>query len=309
MTESPQGHSTRLTGDFSFKQAIACPTSTSLNGLEETQSLLMSWLCAGLPNTDPIRCAIEHHFGAGGKRVRMALSLDCGSKIGLSREDCVAQAIACELIHNASLVHDDLQDQDETRRGSPAVWACFGPNVAILVGDYLLSAAYSALAKCQHRVPELIQHLHHRTTHLVIGQSHDLAMMKSKTLEGALTHYRHIVAGKSGALLSLPIELALISAELDTYLEAAKVAGESFAVAYQIADDLCDLETDYQASNLNIMHLLTEHGAHDSLGVARHIAAKECQKAMEALAILPHHLGQMMSQQAQALVDGLPTGD
>lgn len=301
--------SIRLTGDFSFRQATSCPPSTPVEVLEETQSLLMAWLCGELPETDPIRSAIEHHFGAGGKRVRMALSLDCGSKIGLAKNDCMAQAIACELIHNASLVHDDLQDQDEYRRGSPAVWACYDPNVAILVGDYLLSATYSALAKCQNRVAKLIQHLHQRTTHLIVGQSHDLARMNFETLDSALTHYKQIVAGKSGALLSLPIELALISAELDAYLDTAKVAGESFAIAYQIADDLADLETDYQASNLNIMHLMTKHGAQDSLVLATALAREECQRAMDALDTLPHHLGQLMSQHAQAILDDLPIGD
>ena len=72
--------------------------------------------------------------------------MHAGLALGLSEPDVLCLAASAELLHNASLVHDDLQDQDGMRRGAPAVWKKYGSNVAICTGDLMLSAAYAALS-------------------------------------------------------------------------------------------------------------------------------------------------------------------
>src|SRR6056297_2071568 len=90
--------------------------------------------------------ALDHHFAAAGGFGRARLALDASEALGLDRSIAISLAVACELLHNASLVHDDLQDRDELRRGQLAVWARFGEDVAISVGDFLLTRAFEVAA-------------------------------------------------------------------------------------------------------------------------------------------------------------------
>ena len=76
----------------------------------------------------------------GGGRVRAKLGLEAAEILNLDDPGRLACACGPELLHNASLVHDDLQDRDETRRGHPAVWRRFGPAAAISIGDLMISA-------------------------------------------------------------------------------------------------------------------------------------------------------------------------
>ena len=88
--------------------------------------------------------AARYHFSAGGARVRAQLGLDAASALNLSAQASMACAVAPELLHNASLIHDDLQDGDAMRRDTPAVWSRYGKGTAISAGDLLISAAYMA---------------------------------------------------------------------------------------------------------------------------------------------------------------------
>ena len=116
--------------------------------------------------------AVEYHLAR--RVVFEPPGLDASFALGLPKRDATAIATACELLHNASLIHDDLQDQDAERRGQPAVWAKFGPDVAICAGDLLLSAAYAALAALGETAAPVIAHMHTRVAITIQGQSEDL---------------------------------------------------------------------------------------------------------------------------------------
>jgi len=117
---------------------------------------------AGEPAT--LRAA-RYHLEAGGQRVRARLALHACEALGVVGDQAVRLAACVELLHNASLVHDDLQDKEKLRRGLPTVCAAFGPDVALCTGDLLLSAAYGALADLPDPapLPALLRCVHARS--------------------------------------------------------------------------------------------------------------------------------------------------
>jgi geranylgeranyl pyrophosphate synthase len=208
--------------------------------------------------------AAAYHLQSGGRRVRARLALAAGSSLGLSDEDCVCIASCVELLHNASLVHDDLQDGDIARRGQAAVWSKYGSNLAICTGDLLLSAAYGILSSFSQALllPPMMALLHERTATTISGQCADLASLSGQV--NVISSYVRIAIAKSGALLSLPLELALLAANRPELSGFARKACENLAVSYQILDDLQDFtmenptgeDGDAPAMSLNIVSVI-----------------------------------------------------
>ena len=87
--------------------------------------------------------AVALHLGAGGARIRALVCLHAGQKLGLPDETSVVLATSCELLHNASLVQDDVFDQQTMRRGVQSAWKRFGDTVAICAGDLMLAGAFA----------------------------------------------------------------------------------------------------------------------------------------------------------------------
>jgi geranylgeranyl pyrophosphate synthase len=215
------------------------------------------------------RSAAAYHLQSGGQRVRARLALAGGLALGLPENDSLCIASCAELLHNASLVHDDIQDRDTLRRGQPALWSKFGTNVAICTGDYLLSAAYGVLCTFSQPLllPAMLALLHERTGAAIDGQCADLTMRNDQP-EG-IAHYINIAKAKSGALLSLPLELVLTASGRTDALPLARSACENFAVSYQIFDDLQDATIDCESDAvskgqpkcLNIVFILTNQNS------------------------------------------------
>ena len=243
--------------------------------------------------------AATYHLMSGGQRIRARLATHACSALALSAEDTVSIAAVAELVHNASLVHDDLQDRDRTRHGIDSVWVVFGDSVAICAGDLLLSAAYCAVGGIRrtHLLPTLISLVHSRVSDASIGQCTDLK--KEQPQEITLEVYEHVAALKSGALLSLPIELALVAAGQSQALPAARKAANSFAIGYQIFDDLNDAEKDASRSNMqpaiNALAVITATSLDGNpIAHARKLAIKHLGNAAEWSLLLPHTSGQMI---------------
>jgi geranylgeranyl pyrophosphate synthase len=215
------------------------------------------------------RSAAAYHLQSGGQRVRARLALAGGLALGLPVNDALCIATCAELLHNASLIHDDIQDRDSLRRGRPALWSKFGSNTAICSGDYLLSAAYGVLCTFTQPLllPAMLALLHERTGTAIDGQCADLTMRNDQP-EG-IADYIKIAKAKSGALLSLPLELVLIASGRTDALSLARQACENFAVSYQIFDDLQDATIDCesdcvskgQPKCLNIVFILTSQNS------------------------------------------------
>ncbi len=252
---------------------------------------------AGLsaPDAGVIQQAIAHHLESGGGRTRARIAIGTGNALMLQADDTVAIAAASELLHNASLIHDDLQDDSSSRRGTDAVWSKFGANVAICAGDLLVSAAYGALASRADstRVAELSLLMHEATARVINGQAEDLAA-QAKGVENIVS-YKSIARGKSGPLLSLPVELALTAAGFPDYVPMAREATEQLAIAYQIADDLEDEYADSCATGLgclNAVNILRNTGCADPREAARTQAAQALREAIRYSTYLPQESGE-----------------
>ena len=232
----------------------------------------------------------------------------------------MALAATCELLHNASLIHDDLHDRDTHRRNQPSVWHKFGDEVAVCAGDLMISASYLALSKLVSvpRMPQLFALMHARIASAIRGQCADLS--KDPNMRLTIEDFKQIARAKSGALLSLPTELALMAAQQDTALVCAREAALSFAVAYQIHDDLLDAEAD-AARNLvkpiahcqtvdrsacnSVLILQSDPHCADARSEAKKIARQHLLLASSACTRLPFHAGDALHTLCVHLQDEL----
>lgn len=154
--------------------------------------------------------AMRYAVGTGGKRIRPLICLASSVAAGGAAEDARYPAAAIEILHNYTLVHDDLpaMDNDVERRGKPTVWKRFGEANAILAGDALLALAYQVAAKSPRNVAEIVGVLGEMGVGVVMGQVGDLdGGWKKGVGSGDVEFvYRHktadlfVAAAKSGAL-------------------------------------------------------------------------------------------------------------
>jgi geranylgeranyl pyrophosphate synthase len=259
----------------------------------------------GFPNSTQ---AATYHLSTGGQRVRARLALVAGAALGLPPGDSVALASCVELIHNASLIHDDLQDRELYRRGAETVGTAYGSHVALCTGDLLLSASYAALAQFSDAslLPELFSLVHSRISQVIGGQCAQLVTTGDE--ERDLLAYESIATAKSGALLSLPLELALTGSHKGMWSADARRATEHFAIGYQIADDLEDVEQDRGSLSVNALIVLAEalHCDEQEAALrARKHALAHLAKSMTLAGSLPNGSGVLLLELAQALSDSL----
>ena len=246
--------------------------------------------------------AALYHLSSGGKRTRGRLAIHASLALGLSQSDALCLASVTELLHNASLIHDDLQDEDRLRHGLATVWSKYGTNAAICTGDLMMSAAYASLCGVSNYmiIPSLLALVHERTQLAIRGQCEDLAVQNQAVNE--IQIYEKIVVAKSGALLSLPLELALVASGHSSSAGQARRAAEAFSVAYQIADDLDDFPGDAQKGSLNIVCVAQASGAHeDAVSSAKNYGALHLEKAINAAQDLPCDSGALLLQLAYEL--------
>ena len=256
-----------------------------------------------LQGTGEAGMAAAHHLAAGGSRVRARLALHAGRALGRPEAETIAIAAACELLHNASLVHDDLQDRDEQRRGDVAVWRRYGDAVAICVGDLLLSAAYGALGAVGASAGQLAVRMHRRIGEVIRGQCADLALKGG--VETTMDNYERVASAKSAPLLVLPLEMALTLAGREDAVASAAAAGSLFAIGYQIADDLEDASQDVLHQELNLVSVLAASGDVAPHQRARELAIRRFRQARAAAAMLPSGSGELLAAQACERADRL----
>lgn len=190
---------------------------------------------------DPGARMVCEHLDTGGKRLRARLALAACDALGGRAEDAVDWAAAVELLHNASLVHDDIQDGDRARRGRPALWARHGTAQAINAGDLLLMLPFRALGRYPAEVQAaLVQILAEYAESTARGQIRELEL--SAAPDKGWGDYFNAAAGKTGTLFALPVRGAARLAGLPTD-HATRLASvfTSIGVLYQLQDDLLDL--------------------------------------------------------------------
>lgn len=189
--------------------------------------------------------AARYSLKSGGKRLRPLLTLTTAHTLSGEHEKALQPALAIELIHTYSLIHDDLpgMDNDDFRRGKPTVHKAYNEGQAILAGDFLLTYAFECLSKAPHLDPatklELITLLAERSgAHGMIGgQSIDIS-----TSSFTLDELNHLHLKKTGALIEAAILTGAICAKASQqHLQSLSRFAHNIGLAFQIVDDVIDV--------------------------------------------------------------------
>lgn len=173
-----------------------------------------------------------------GKAIRPALVFVAAEAAGADPHSAIPGAVSVELVHNFSLVHDDLMDRDEHRRHRPTVWALWGDAMALLAGDAMLSLAHEVLLDCDSpHVGAALRAISEATRELIRGQAADTAF-ESRT-DVALDECLKMAEGKTAALMAASAEVgALLAGAPRSVREALVAYGRHIGLAFQLVDDL-----------------------------------------------------------------------
>jgi geranylgeranyl diphosphate synthase type II len=214
---------------------------------------LRRWVPQESQPPESIHKAMRYSLFAGGKRIRPILCIAAAEAVSDSPNGIESTACTLELVHTYSLIHDDLPalDNDDLRRGLPTCHKVFGEAIAILAGDALLTLAFQVLAQLDAepaRKTRLIEELAvaaGTVGGMIGGQVNDLEG-EGKHPDAALLETIH--HAKTGALLRASLRMGGIYAGADgQQLEALTCYGEHAGLAFQIVDDLLDIEQPSEA--------------------------------------------------------------
>ena len=249
---------------------------------------------AVLDDVEPSALAepVRHVALSGGKRVRPTVTVLVCEALGGDADDAVDFAVGIELVHNASLVIDDIIDESELRRGTPAAWAEYGHGPAIIASDGLLGEAF-ALFSADERAMQTVSE-----AMVELGEGEATELIARPTNE---REYMELARRKTGALFRAAAELGAIAADADAYtVEAVGEYAERVGVAFQIRDDVLDATGDAETLGKPTGHdaemdrpsivEVTDLTADEADQRAR----DESDRALEALGTIDAHESQSM---------------
>ena len=236
---------------MSFEQRLAA----GARDIEAALGALLAGNTAAPPAVpERLAAAMRHAVMAGGKRIRPFLLIESAALFGVPAVTAIPAALALELVHCYSLVHDDLpaMDNDDLRRGRPTVWKAFDDWTAIIAGDALLTLAFEVLAAPESIAPEkrirLLAELARAAgpACMVGGQCLDLEADKlGQPPRPDRAHIERLQAMKTGALFRFATTAgAVLGGGSATEQAALADFGAGLGLAFQLADDLLDAEGD-----------------------------------------------------------------
>jgi geranylgeranyl diphosphate synthase, type I len=219
--------------------AVGSPSVEPPAALGRTSALVVPAVDAALAGLAPSLLApVRHHLAGGGKHIRAGLVLLSAAAAGGNDEDALPGAVAVELVHNYSLLHDDIIDGDKERRHRPTVWTQYGVGTAIVAGDALAALAVQVLLEVQ--TPERVRAaglLAEANQAMIAGQASDMAFetRAAVSVDECLAMER----GKTGALLAAACAIgALLGRGDDAKVDALGTFGEHLGISFQAVDDL-----------------------------------------------------------------------
>lgn len=187
---------------------------------------------------------IHYTLALGGKRIRPQLTLLACGLFGENPEKALPAASAVELLHNFTLIHDDIMDNADTRRGKPTVFKKWGMSEAILSGDVLFNISYRMLfpyhkTMSSDRFDALLREFDRAVTVVCEGQAHDLNLAKEITVQPEA--YIDMIYAKTASLLEASLKMgALIGGATVEQANEIGLVGKWTGIAFQIQDDLLD---------------------------------------------------------------------
>ncbi len=230
-------------------------------------------------NMDVYR-ASTHLIAAGGKRLRPLLTVRFYESLGGTAEDIIEASAAVELVHNFTLVHDDIMDNDDYRRGVPTVHRVYGTAKAILAGDLLFAEAYRALSMSRvlNSHPDRFLRSSSALTENVVqvceGQDMDITPPK----EFNESFYYDLIRRKTSALFIASATIGVYASGKYEYEKAARAYGDGLGIAFQIVDDLLGIVGDTRETGKPVGSDLREGKRTLPISMAINLADEELKK-------------------------------
>lgn len=185
----------------------------------------------------PVQPLAEHILQAGGKRLRPFLTVIMARLLGYTGDDIYGLAVSMEMLHAATLLHDDVLDNADKRRGKTVAHLCFGVTPTILAGDALLACANQRVAR--HGDPRLSVCFSDATARTAAGEIREIEFMRRVDQDSAV--YLDVVTGKTAWLIRASCEMGALKAQASPeHIAAAALYGEHVGMAFQMVDDALD---------------------------------------------------------------------
>ncbi len=221
----------------------------SLNSISKTAKMVNSFLLSRLDG-DPSQLydAASHLIAHGGKRLRPYMVIKSCEVLGGTAKQALPAAAAVEMIHNFTLVHDDIMDNDEMRHGVPTVHTKFGIPVGILAGDVLFSKAFETISS-DSKIPKevsvaLVSKLAQACVDVCEGQILDITLAQSRKIPSE-NQYIKMIEKKTSALFEVSCAMGAICANTKRKdVVNLSSFGKNLGVAFQIVDDLIGIVGD-----------------------------------------------------------------
>lgn len=187
---------------------------------------------------------IEYTLAAGGKRVRPQLAMIASQMFDGKDEEVLPAALALEVFHNFTLLHDDVMDKADVRRGRPTVHVKWNENTAILSGDQMLIEAYKLLSGVPaDKLPKVLQLFNQMATEICEGQQYDVDFESQEHV--TIEEYLKMIRLKTSVLLANALQTGAYIAGADKQAqEALYEFGINIGLAFQIQDDILDVWSD-----------------------------------------------------------------
>lgn len=216
--------------------------------LEELQKIAVDLIENQAYGKEPLTLyePIDYGMHQGGKRIRPLLCLIANQVCGGDLEKAFPAATAVEMLHNFTLLHDDIMDKSPLRRGKPTVYQKYNTNRAILSGDTMFACSYKHLLQCDKTiVPNLVETMTDGAVKVCEGQAYDMDFETRDDVR--LEQYIEMIRLKTGVLLATALKLGAITAgcSADT-LSLLETFGHYIGIAFQIQDDIFDCWSDVE---------------------------------------------------------------
>jgi octaprenyl-diphosphate synthase len=209
-----------------------------------------------LGSSVPLVEKIGHYIvSGGGKRLRPLLVLLSANACGYKGEQHIPLAAVIEFIHTATLLHDDVVDNSELRRGNATANAKWGNAPSVLVGDFLYSRSFQIMVEINRM--EIMQVISNATT--VIAEGEVLQLLNQRNPDTTEESYMQVILGKTAMLFEAATEVGAILADASTEeREALRLYGRHLGIAFQLVDDLMDYLSDSATMGKNVGDDLAE---------------------------------------------------
>lgn len=196
-----------------------------------------------------IRTIADYIIGAGGKRLRPMLLMLCARALGAPEKSATDMAAVVEFIHTATLLHDDVVDESNLRRGRQTANSVFGNAASVLVGDFLYSRAFQIMVQADSM--RIMRIMADATNTIAEGEV--LQLLNINDPDVTVARYMQVIEFKTAKLFEAAAQVAAVLANADTPTELALASfGRKLGSAFQLIDDVLDYEGDVSLTGKNV---------------------------------------------------------